>query len=566
MDGGEQTGRAERTGQMDRTDHPRSVPEETGRDETGLNRSGAGETGPEAAGGDEAGESLTARPFITAYEAYPELERLFLGAKTEIWAGFRIFDLRTKLRSPEGQAIGETWYDLIVHRLRAGVKFHLILADFDPALATTLHRGTWRTVRQFCAAREAAGGDGLDLLPVRQPARAGLVPRILFSPAVLARAAREIRELDEADESERREALTATVGLRPWIRDEEEGGFKFRFWPIPDIHPGTHHQKLAVFDRSTLFIGGLDLNERRYDDPNHNRAGEQTWHDVVVVTKEADCVAAAQAHLEALLGGKEPPPAQRGGNPRFVRTISRDGSHRPFQLSPIPFIRESEAEHRKIFTTARRLVYIETQYFRHRPLARALARAARLNPDLELIMMLPAAPEEVAFDPKPGLDARFGEYLQARCIRKIERAFGSRAFIGMPLRPAPAHTDDRDTAHGSEIVYIHAKVAVADDAIAMVGSANLNGRSMRWDTEASVVFNDAHSVAHLRRRLFTHWLPGDAPEAAFDLATARATWAEIAQENLRCPPKERRGFIVPYDVSPAEDFGKPVPAIPEEIV
>lgn len=366
MDGGEQTGRVERTGQMDREGRERPGPEETGLNEidpdtvdpegTGSSEAGPdeaapdeaapGEAGPkdaapEAAARDDTGELLTARPFITAYEAYPELERLFLGAKTEIWAGFRIFDLRTKLRSPEGQAIGETWYDLIVHRLRAGVKFHLILADFDPALATTLHRGTWRTVRQFCAAREAAGGDGLDLLPVRQPARAGLVPRILFSPAVLARAAREIRELDDADEDERREALTATVGLRPWIRDEEKGGFQFRFWPIPDIHPGTHHQKLAIFDRSTLFIGGLDLNERRYDDPNHNRAGEQTWHDVVVVTKEPACVAAAQAHLEALLGGMEPPPAQRGGNPRFVRTISRDGSHRPFQLSPVPFIREN---------------------------------------------------------------------------------------------------------------------------------------------------------------------------------------------------------------------------------
>lgn len=569
MDGGEQaeqTRREQGAGRGERTGGEQTREERAGGKQAGQEQAGEEHARKEPADEEPVSESLTARPFITAYEAYPELERLFLDAKTEIWAGFRIFDLRTRLRSREGQAIGATWFDLIVHRLRAGMKIHLVLADFDPALATPLHRGTWRTVQQFCAAREIAGGDGLDLLPVRQPARAGLVPRILFSPAVLARAARELRDLDDADEDERREALTTSVGLRPWVRDPEKGGFRFRFWPIPDIHPGTHHQKLAVFDRRVLFIGGLDLNERRYDDPNHERPGEQTWHDVVVVTKEADCVAAAQAHLEALLGGKEPPPAQRGGNPRFVRTISRDGSHRPFRLSPIPFIRESEAENRKIFTSARRLVFIETQYFRHRPLARTLARAARLNPDLELILMLPAAPEEVAFDPKPGLDARYGEYLQARCIRRLERAFGSRAFIGMPLRPAPAQSDDRDTAHGSEIVYIHAKVSIADDAIAMVGSANLNGRSMRWDTEASVVFNDTHSVAHLRRRLFAHWLPEDAPEAAFDLATARATWAEIAQQNLRRPPTERRGFIVPYDVSPAEDFGKPVPAIPEEVV
>ncbi|TPE52226.1 phospholipase D family protein [Amaricoccus solimangrovi] len=516
--------------------------------------------------GSKPGETLTARPLVTAYEAFPELERLFLGATTEIWAGFRIFDLRTKLRSPEGRAVGESWFDLIVHRLRAGVRIHFLLADFDPALATPLHRGTWRSVRQFCAAREMAGGAGLDLLATRHGARAGLAPRGLFWPGVLAKIRGQIQALRELEEAERREALSLAVGLRPWIRDPLAGGFAFRLCPVPHIHPATHHQKLAVFDRRALFIGGLDLDERRYDDPRHDRPAEETWHDVSVVTEAPDCVAAAQAHLEAMLGGQPPPPPQSRGNPRLVRTVSRAGSANPFRLSPRPMIRESEAEHFRIFAAARQLIFIETQYFRHRPLARALARAARRNRDLQLIMMLPAAPEEVAFESRPGLDSRFGEYLQARCVRKVKSAFGPRAFIGMPLRPVPSRSASRDTALGSDIVYIHAKVTVADDRAGLVGSANLNGRSMRWDTEAGVVFDDAPTVAHLRRRLFEHWLPPDAPAAAYDLATARAAWSEIARENTRRPPRERRGFIVPYNVRPAEEFGQPVPGVPEELV
>jgi phospholipase D1/2 len=264
--------------------------------------------------------------------------------------------------------------------------------------------------------------------------------------------------------------------------------------------------------------------------------------------------------------GRPTPPRQTSGDPRFARTQSRDGSRNPFRLSPKPWLRESEEEHLRLFQSARQLIFIETQYFRHRPLARALVRLARRNSALQLIMMLPAAPEEVAFDDKPGLDSRFGEYLQARCVRKVKRAFGPRAFIGMPLRPVPSKSADRDAAHGSQIIYIHAKVAVADDRRAMVGSANLNGRSMRWDTEASIVYEDAASVAMLRRRLFEHWLPEDAPPEAYDIATARETWARLAQENLRRPPRERRGFIVPYDVRPAEEFGQAVPLMPEEIV
>jgi phospholipase D1/2 len=504
------------------------------------------------------------RPLVTAFEAYPELERRFLAARTEIWAGFRVFDLRTKLRSPEGLEIGATWFDLILHRLRAGVAIHFVLADFDPILATSLHRGTWRSVRQFSVAREMAGGAALRLLPMRHPAQAGIVPRSVFWPFVIARLRRQLGDLAKESAPTRREALTLAVGLRPWIKAEDVIGT--RFAPMPNIYPATHHQKLAVFDRKTLFIGGLDLDERRYDDHEHARPADQTWHDVSVVTESADCVAAAQTHLEAFWGDAPTAPPQREGNPRFIRTLSRDGSRNPFELSPRSWFRESEKEHLRLYGAARQLIFIEAQYFRHRPLARALARLGRRNPALQLILMLPAAPEEVAFDKKPGLDARFGEYLQARCVRKIKRAFGSRAFIGMPLRQAPSRSEGRDAAHGSDIIYIHAKVSIADDAAAIVGSANLNGRSMRWDTEAGLVFDDHASVSNLRRRLFEHWLPRDAPPEAYDLATARETWARIAEENKARPPRERRGFVVPYDVRPAEAFGQTVPLLPEEIV
>jgi len=504
---------------------------------------------------------------VTAAEGFPALERLFLGARREIWAGFRIFDLATRLRSDEGRAIGATWFDLIVERLRAGVAIRMLLADFDPCLALALHLGTCRSLRQFAAARETAGRGTLDVRAMLHPARAGTGPRLLFWPLVLHHARADIRARPPA----LWRGLPCTAAglasrLGPPAGDAPPA---LAAWPPPMVHPATLHQKCVVADRARLFIGGLDLDERRYDDPDHRRPAEETWQDVSLALDGAAAATAAQAHLEALWHDRPPPPPHRPADPAapaFLRTLSRDGSANPLRLAPRPAIGEIEAAHRALFARARRLIYIETQYFRARPIARALAQAARANPALGLILMLPAAPDDVAFEGARGLDARFGEYLQTRCVARVRRAFGARAFIGMPLRPVARAGAGRDTALGAEIVYIHSKVAIADDAEAIVSSANLNGRSLRWDTEAGVVLREGGTVAHLRRRLFEHWLPEDAGAALHDPAQAPGTWAALAAANAARAPEERRGFVLAYDPRPAARFGTPAPGLPEDLV
>jgi hypothetical protein len=80
---------------------------------------------------------------VTAAEAYPTLERAFLAADHEIVAGFRVFDLKTRLRSAEALAVGATWFDLMIHTLRRGVSVRIVLSDFDPVARPRLHRATW---------------------------------------------------------------------------------------------------------------------------------------------------------------------------------------------------------------------------------------------------------------------------------------------------------------------------------------------------------------------------------------------------------------------------------------
>lgn len=510
---------------------------------------------------------------LTAAEGFPAFERACLGARREIRASFRIFDLTTRLRSAEGRRIGATWFDLLVHLLRRGVRVHLTVSDFDPAARPELHRKTWRTLRHCAAAREAAGaGAVLEAVAAMHPARMGLLPRVLTWPLARRKLARQAGALDALPAAQRERALAEMPGLRARLREDGRGRLRAPLWPPSPVVPATHHQKIAVIDRRLLYIGGLDLNERRFDTPGHDRPGGETWQDVQILT-DGPAVEEAQRHLEEFLdvtaGRAAPFPARH-----ILRTLSAPARGRPgaaFRLGPRRVETSLLDAHEGLAARSRRLIYLETQYFRDTRLARALAGIGRRNPGLRLILVLPAAPDDIAFDSSADLDARYGEKLQARSIRLLRRGFGERFFAFAPAQPR-RHDPRRDgtcsrACHfGAPLVYIHAKVSIFDDEAAIVSSANLNGRSLRWDTEAGLRLSRPEEVTTLRRRIFAHWLPGDAGARHFAPETALEAWRALALDNARRAPEARRGFLLPFDLDATESWSQALPGLPEEIV
>ncbi len=493
------------------------------------------------------------------------MERAFLAAKSEVSAGYRVFDLSTKLRSDEGKAIGEDWFDLIVHVLRKGVSMFFVLSDFDPVLAPGLHCASWRSRRAFVSARELAGPSArLTVTNAAHSARVGIAPRLLLWPQLVKELNRTAKSLNEATSSQRARRLECSPGLRPLLREAPDGRLSARRWPVPPLVPGTHHQKICVIDRQTAFIGGLDLDERRYDDKRHERVRDETWQDVQLVCSGA-VAKDVHSHLHeflSIVAGRASPTAEG----RLLRTLSRKRkTDWPF-LGPKPVVRTLAEDHHRLIGRARELIYLETQFLRDRALCRRLARAARTNPNLTLIVVIPAAPETVAFDGATGSDARYGEFLQAKCVAMLRGAFGERLTICSPVRPKVLDTNQRDTLCGSPIIYVHSKVSLFDCDRAIVSSANLNGRSLNWDTEAGVKLNEQAHVAQLQNRIFRHWLGADAGAEFFDPKTAAALWAERSRRNAEVPPEKRKGFLVPYDVRPAEAFGTRLPFIPEAMV
>jgi phospholipase D1/2 len=508
---------------------------------------------------------------------------------------YRIFEPSTRLRTPRAGC--ETWLDLLREKLRQGVEIRIALADFDAIGAPDLHETTWRSAEELgTIAGAGANGGSIEVLPIRHEARIGRGWRIGFWLPALLRLEHCRRELNEMPEDERRRHFFERPGIWSFLRMNRHGRLKWRAWRLPRLYPVTHHQKIAVVDGARAVIGGLDVNERRWDTKLHDRPAAETWHDVSVLVdgpvvtdiarhladgwngnrrrmaalrrEQRRCMPAGAAELPlpaSPLPVPEQPTATVGQGLKLVRTLSRN--RRGFlRFSPGTCFAEIEAEHLRMICAARRLIYIESQFLRSQPVAEALAQAARAVPGLGLIMVLPAAPEQIAFDRKSGIPERLGEHLHHECVRCVREGFGERAAILTPARPVASDSDGRDQTHGAEIVYVHAKVIVVDDREAIVSSANLNGRSLRWDTEAGVLCNVPERAAALRRQLAEHWLAQGAGREFFELDTAASAWRRLAEANAALPPERRRGFLVPHDESMAAEFGLDVPGLPVDAV
>jgi phosphatidylserine/phosphatidylglycerophosphate/cardiolipin synthase-like enzyme len=279
---------------------------------------------------------------------------------------------------------------------------------------------------------------------------------------------------------------------------------------------GSHHQKLFVTrrhdrpDDDVAFVGGIDLCHGRHDDARHlgdpqavdldDRYGERPpWHDVQLELHGPTVAAIADTFRERW---EDPHPLDHH-NPlrRIVRTFTRQPRHpdplpaRRDEPSPrgphaVQVLRTYPAKHPmypfaptgersvaraylRVFPRARRLVYLEDQYFWSERAAHALADALRAHPRLLVVVLVPRYPDRDGRIAGPA--ARVG---RERATRIVERAGGDRMLVC-----------DLENVEGTPI-YVHAKVCIVDDVWMMVGSDNMNRRSWTHDSELSCAVLD----------------------------------------------------------------------------
>ncbi len=502
-------------------------------------------------------------PLLTAAEAFPALERAAVAASRRIWLSFRVFDFATKLRTEDAKALasGDDWAALIAAKAAEGVDIRVQVSDFDPIGGASLHRAAWASLQYLhgVVERNADAHGGIQAMAARHPARVGGAIALALAP----RAWREARALRKRHSEE-----TGTV--LPRIEDATSA--------LPKLYPATHHQKIAVFD-DTAVVGGLDVDERRWDTLEHNRAAHETWRDVTLLVhgSSAGQVASALSAIwnRAIEDGEEHGATQQGldafapvrriedasmtrGEDFDIVQTSSEYAPSLFGFGPRTADRGTAAAFKAAIDSAQSFLYIETQYLRSAEIADALVEAAARKSKLELVVILPFAPEEIAFLGHSEKMIWHGEALQVEAIARIRDAFGDRCAILSPAKAFRQQAEDKFAAYGAGIIYVHSKVMIADDQVAIVGSANLNDRSLQWDTEVSAVWRDRSGVRRFLEKLAKSWLG----EGAGDINRVE-TWRARATANAEASPELRDGFLLPHDVRRAAKLSRNIPFVPD---
>ncbi len=149
----------------------------------------------------------------------------------------------------------------------------------------------------------------------------------------------------------------------------------------------------------------------------------------------------------------------------------------PRKRPAYPFAPEGERSiaraYLKALPRARRLVYIEDQFFWSRRAARALASALRSQPQLRVVVVVPRYPDRDGRISGPA--ARIDRQVAMRIVNRASR---DRVLVC-----------DIENDEGTAI-YVHAKVCIIDDVWMMVGSDNMNRRSWTHDSELSCAVLD----------------------------------------------------------------------------
>lgn len=291
---------------------------------------------------------------------------------------------------------------------------------------------------------------------------------------------------------------------------------RFRFgWAMPkrvhfefdDRHPlgASHHQKIVVVDDSLAFCGGIDLTGHRWDTSAHRPdephrvtptgAAYGPYHEIQAMV---DGPAAASLGMLArdrwrALGAERLPPVGASTEELWPSDIMPDFTDVEVGISrTVPgsdresSVRECEALFFDSVAAAKRVIYIENQYFTHPQLADALiARLAEAD-----------GPEVIVAVPRDSHG-----WLEKQTIGALRDGLFRRLLASDPHKRlrlvAPVASRARDLA-----TFVHSKVTIIDDAFVRIGSANCTHRSMGVDTECDLAveaLGDRQQSAAIRR-------------------------------------------------------------------
>jgi len=419
-----------------------------------------------------------------------------------------------------------TWGDLLVERAEAGVEIFLCTSDFDPLVAYRLHEAAWRRLERLAELRRClpeASRERLHMICARNETRTNPLLAMVVQPLLQGRLWRVAHALNKTARAEGDAAAETRFRHLPGLHrrlKRTSGGFRpASFFGYQEPWAGSRHEKSCVVDAGLALVASANLSKKE-------RLGTP-WHEVGCLIEGPAAAELHALHAERWVGAAaihrrvldeaspegpiaalaEPPasapdagslPGPAGGGDDEVALLSTEPST-PIAPKRFHLLRRQPTHTglKEILASARRLVYIETQFLRDRSVAKQLAATAAKVEGLQLLLVLPQTPADLGIEGVKDPITKHGQFLQKRNLRLLRRAFRRRFGL---------FTLYLEDGEGEQPIYVHSKTVVVDDRYAVIGSANLNGRSLRLDSEQSICWRHRERVATFRRALWRQHL------------------------------------------------------------
>jgi phosphatidylserine/phosphatidylglycerophosphate/cardiolipin synthase-like enzyme len=529
-------------------------------------------------------------PLFDAQDTFKAIEDAIAAAQH--WVYLAYWDLQTDLKTQSDYAKKnglDSWTDLLLDAAKRGVTVRILLNDFDPDLSRNFHFDAWasydRLVRE---AKKAELINGLNLKRFQVICgmhEAELFPDdTLLKLAIAAERGSIISELNKiAKDDGLQEALRVADKLpRTWKTiqvDKSSSTFSLKTTKLRPIHVASNHQKICTVDRTVAFCGGIDAKQGVFDNQKHEQAPFR--HDIHC-RLDGPPVVDVERNFVGLWNFEVPRFKQ------FVADINKDALHEELMTTPVapiddfiyrlspgskfgsgqvqvlrtmtgPVARppkpallrdDVEKSYEKLIGKASDYIYIENQYLRWPDVGDWIIDRHKKVKGLKVIIVLPSAPEEAFGVGDLDEITKHGMYLQYELLKRLKKELGSDlgVFTLAAKKTASSATATVPAIHNSPAVYVHSKVCIADDAFAIIGSANLNGRSMRVDNELCIGWLEPPKVRAFRLHLWEELLGIKRAELAkISSYTFLPLWSATAHNNSVLRPEGRQGLVLPYD-------------------
>lgn len=337
---------------------------------------------------------------------------------------------------------------------------------------------------------------------------------------------------------------------------------------------GSYHQKTVVIDGRIGYCGGMNLKQNDWDtrlhrifDPARCRFSRPRAYRKRVFDSLASADHPPRHDFMARIEGPSVAHLEDNFRQRWNRLIEKGVEHaehstkvpKPPQCAPVgasavQVVRTMPApfEERGILdvwlraiAAAKRLIYVEDQYFRSVIVSRAIAEAVQKNPRLSVLVI---TNEAHANRPITGQWNRV-------CFDIIRDALPDFELYALHS----AGVDWREKRCDLRIDN-HGKLLIVDDEFLMVGSCNVNDRGFEYEGECNLAIVDRAFVAPCRLDLFRDCLDQD-PRLGRSIEEDVVVFREHAAANAKNPPLHREHpFIVPFVPRPrnAGIFGRRV--------